>query len=74
MTEDEFVEKFVRTGTPVILEGCSGYKWMEKHDFSLKNIVKVSCLLLFLNSIVIWNVFHFRPIMTTQQNLQIMSH
>ena len=52
LTEDEFVEKFVRTGTPVILEGCSGYKWMEKYDFSLRNIVEVSFLQIFLNSIV----------------------
>ena len=41
LTENEFVEKFVRTRTPVILEDCSGYEWLQKYDFSLGNIAKV---------------------------------
>ena len=41
LTEAEFIEKYVRTGTPVILQNCQGYEWIQKYDFTIEKLAKV---------------------------------
>ena len=40
MPEDEFIEKYVRTMTPVIIHGCD-YSWLNQLDLSLDGVTKV---------------------------------
>ena len=41
ISENEFIEKFVRTHTPVILQNCEGYEWIQKYDFTIEKLAKV---------------------------------
>ena len=41
MPENDFIEKYVRTRTPVVLHGCD-FNWLQKSDFSLSNVAKVN--------------------------------
>ena len=40
MPEKEFIEKYVRTKTPVLLHGCN-FNWLQQNKFSLSNAAKV---------------------------------
>ena len=57
MTQKEFVEKYVRTSTPVLIQGCN-FNWLddvgldllsatkvklENHNITLKLIAKIPC-------------------------------
>lgn len=41
MSEDQFVNEYVRTGTPVILTGCAGYAWIHQYDLSLDAVTRM---------------------------------
>ena len=49
MPEKDFIEKYVRTRTPVVLHGCD-FNWLQKSDFSLSNVAKVNIDYAFENS------------------------
>ena len=51
LTESEFVEKYVRTGTPVILQNCQGYEWIQKYDFTIEKLAKVFVMKLDFNEV-----------------------
>ena len=44
MSEKEFVEKYVRTLTPVLIQGCD-FEWLNEVDLSLSSAVKVDMFL-----------------------------
>ena len=41
LTESEFIEKFVRSKTPVILQNCQGYEWLQKYEITVEKLAKV---------------------------------
>ena len=41
MTQKEFVEKYVRTSTPVLIQGCN-FNWLDDVDLDLPNAAKVN--------------------------------
>lgn len=41
LSESDFVQKFVRTRTPVILTGCEGFEWLDEHDLTADSVTKV---------------------------------
>ena len=41
MTQKEFVEKYVRTSTPVLIQGCN-FNWLDDVDLDLSNAAKVN--------------------------------
>ena len=40
MTQKEFVEKYVRTSTPVLIQGCN-FNWLDDVDLDLPSATKV---------------------------------
>ena len=44
ISEEEFVNKFVKRSIPVILTNCEGYDWLEKYDITVDTVTKVSCI------------------------------
>ena len=40
MTQKEFVEKYVRTSTPVLIQGCN-FSWLDNVDLDLPSAAKV---------------------------------
>ena len=43
-SRNEFIQKFVRTQTPVIIEGCP-YEQFEEYDLSVEAVTKVRHLI-----------------------------
>ena len=40
MPEKEFIEKYIRTMTPVLIQGCD-FEWLNEMNFSLPSATKV---------------------------------
>ena len=41
MAEKEFIEKYIRTMTPVLIQGCD-FEWLKTVDLNLPSAAKVS--------------------------------